>query len=260
MDAGHRNLDQTGQHYMIDKKLIRFIVDSSELKKNDLVLEIGYGHGALTRELIKDANVIAVDIEKRELGISSDRLKLIEGNILELFDELSADYRFNKIVANIPYNISEPLFVKLFKKDFELCVLTIGENFAKILEGKDTRLGILADKLFVINRLCKAPKKSFKPQPKVASTVISLTKIPSDMLSQVGKIYRDLLFLDDKKLKNALEKIIDNESSLKSYTKKQIAELIIKHKMKETCEKKIYELSNKEFVEFDKFLEKIVDG
>ncbi len=49
---GH-NLDQTGQHYMIDKSLISFIVKHADIKPSDIVLEIGYGKGALTKELVK---------------------------------------------------------------------------------------------------------------------------------------------------------------------------------------------------------------
>jgi len=256
-DSADHNLDQTGQHYMIDKKLVRFIVDSAVLKADDVVLEIGYGHGALTKELIKKSNVIAIDIEKRELNLRSDKLELLQGNILELYDAIKADYKFNKIVANIPYNISEPLFRKLFKTDFELCILTIGENFADLLKRKDNRIGMLADALLQINILCMVPKKAFRPQPKIQSAVVSITKKHAGMLDDVGKIFRDLLYLDDKKLKNALEKIIDNESSLKNYTKKQLSEIIIKHKMEKTCAKKFYELKNEEFLEFEKFLKKI---
>jgi 16S rRNA (adenine1518-N6/adenine1519-N6)-dimethyltransferase len=253
--SAQRNLDQSGQHFMIDKKMIKFIVDSAELKAKDVVLEIGYGKGVLTRELIKKSNVIAIDIEENELGIDSDKLALIKGNILEEFDELKIKYDFNKIVANIPYNISEPLFRKLFKNHFDLAILTIGKNFAEILTKKDNRLGMIADKLLSIKILRSVPKKAFHPQPRVGSMLISVSKIID--LDDAGKIYRDLLFLDNKRIKNAFEKIIQNESSMRKITKKALKALIKNNSMEEICSKKLYELDNKEFLMLDRFINSI---
>ena len=130
-----RNLDQTGQHYMIDAVLIRFIVNSAELEKDDVVLEIGYGKGALTKELAKKCRVIAIDIENNVFDAKN--VTFVEGNILTMFNSLYEKYSFNKIVANIPYNISEPLMKLIFKKhqELDLIVLTIGQNFANLSTG-----------------------------------------------------------------------------------------------------------------------------
>ncbi len=93
---------------MIDKKLIEFIVDSADLKKTDVVLEIGYGKGALTKSLVKKCKVVAVDIEENDLDFIDYKLTIVHSNILDNFEELNKKYHFNKIVSNIPYNISEP--------------------------------------------------------------------------------------------------------------------------------------------------------
>ena len=255
---GRKNLDQTGQHYMIDKRIIRFIIKSADIKKTDIVLEIGYGKGALTSELVKKCSVIAIDKFQAQLDFDSDNLFLIQGNILEKFQDIKAQYEFNKIVANIPYNISEPLIKLLFKHHFDMAVMTLGENFSDILISKDNRVGIIADKLFKIKVLCDVPKRAFKPQPKILSRVVMIKKIPNDKLDDLGKIYRGLLFLDNKKIKNALEKIAENESSMKGLTKNILRSLIKKDFLDIVFSKKLYELNNKEFLLLDKFLRKIV--
>jgi 16S rRNA (adenine1518-N6/adenine1519-N6)-dimethyltransferase len=234
-----RNLDQTGQHYMIDRSLIDFIVNSAELEKDDVVLEIGYGKGFLTRPLSKKCQIIAIDIE--EIKIDVKNVVFIHGNILDLFDELYEKYRFNKIVANIPYNISEPLMKLLFKHlEIESVVLTLGKSFADILMKTDNRIGALSSTLYDVDLLRVVKPKSFSPHPRVDSAVIKLEP-KTDALS---KLYSQLVLLDDKKLKNAMESI------LKDKTKRQVKELTV-HPL---FNKKLYELNNKEFSELDEWL------
>ncbi len=239
------NLDQTGQHYMIDKSLIAFIIENSELVKEDVVLEIGYGKGALTRELAKKCKVIAIDIEEYKIDIKNTTF--VTGNILKLFNELYDKYKFNKIVANIPYNISEPLMKLIFKKhsEIELILLTVGQNFANILQETNNRLGIITNKLYEFEIIKTVKPKSFNPPPKVNSSVIQL--IPK--YDSFSDLYVHLILLDDKLLKNALEAIITTK------TKKEIKTLTTA----KMFEKKLYELNNSEFMELDLFLEDLIE-
>jgi len=248
--SGHRNLDQTGQHYMIDKRLIKFIVDEAALSSTDIVLEIGSGHGELTRALVRKCHVIAIDIE-HGLEFISPRLKILKGNILDHIDDIS----FTKIVSNIPYNISEPLFRKLFRKDFDLCILTMGENFAELLTHNKSRIGILANHFYDIEILKIIKPKSFFPQPRIDSCIVRIEPKSLDDLDKLGAIYKELLILDDKKIKNALEKILGEIHNL---SKRTLKGHIISHNIESIVEKKIYQLSNKEFLELDGFLKKIV--
>jgi benzoyl-CoA reductase/2-hydroxyglutaryl-CoA dehydratase subunit BcrC/BadD/HgdB len=73
-------------------------------------------------------------------------------------------------------------------------------------------------------------------------------------LDKLGALYKELLMLDNKKLKNALEKIIGKHIKL---TKKSLNDAIKSHKMENIFEKRIYQLSNEEFVGLDGFLKKI---
>ncbi|HYD03827.1 MAG TPA: rRNA adenine N-6-methyltransferase family protein [Alphaproteobacteria bacterium] len=229
------NLDKTGQHYMVDSELVKFIVKSALLNEKDVVLEIGYGTGVLTRVLAKKCKVIGIDIEGK-----SDEIKnstFVDGNILDKYWELKEKYKFNKIVSNIPYNISEPLMKEIFKDDLDLVVLTVGSKFAKIISSTDNRIGIMASDIFDVQVLKSVNPSSFNPRPKVDSSVVRLVpKRPED------SVYKKLVRYDDLKLRNAFIKIFTDK------TKNQIKEFT----QSKIFDKKLYELSNKEFVELDK--------
>lgn len=235
------NLDQFGQHYMIDKKLIKYIVDEAMLLPGDIVLEIGSGHGELTKELAKKCKVIAVDIEDNQ--VSGKNIIFVKGNILNLFFKLYEKYNFNKIVANIPYNISEPFMKLLFKVNVELVLFTVGKNFSEILTSKNTRIGILVNELYDVEILKDISPKSFRPMPRVDSALVLLERRDIDIVNKPAVIYKELVMLEDKKLKNALLKIL---SGTKKDLKKKLDDKLF--------EKKLYQLSNIEFMRLDEML------
>ena len=242
--SDHPNLDQSGQHYIIDKKLIKYIVDEAMLLPDDVVLEIGYGHGELTKELARRCKVIAVDIVKADLVHKN--ITTVNGNILDIFPALFKKYGFNKIVSNIPYNISEPLMRQIFKVDIESVLLTVGKNFSEILTKEDNRIGIIANKLYDIELLSVVKPKSFHPMPRTDSAIIMMRQKDADTVPKASAIYKELVLLDDKKLKNCFEKIL-------TIDKRKIKQLTTS----EIFNKKLYALTNKEFTELDTFIEKL---
>jgi 16S rRNA A1518/A1519 N6-dimethyltransferase RsmA/KsgA/DIM1 with predicted DNA glycosylase/AP lyase activity len=130
----------------------------------------------------------------------------------------------------------------IFKKhkELELVVLTVGKNFSNLITGSDTRMGLIANQLYDIEQLRTIKPKSFSPPPRVDSEVI-LLEPKHDALSE---LYSQLVMLDDRKLKNAFEKILANK------TKRQVKEITV-HPL---FDKKLYELSNREFLELDAVL------
>lgn len=240
------NLDKTGKHYMVDKKLLNYIVDEAMLLPNDVVLEIGCGHGELTYLIAKKCKVIAVDIDDN--GVSGKNIVFVKGNILKLFLDLYKKYGFNKIVANIPYNISEPLMKLIFKVNLELIILTVGENFYKILSSRNNRLGIITNELYDVELLKYIMPKSFMPQPKVKSALIILKQKDIDIVDKPAVIYKELVVLENKKLKNTLINLSDgNKKDLK---KKFNSNLF---------DKKLYQLTNEEFIKLDVFLRSFLE-
>lgn len=137
-----------GQHFLIQKNIVKKIVDVTGLRKNDVVLEVGPGKGILTEHLLsRTSQVIAVEKDKRLCDflnnkfsneIKEGELVLIEGDILKskILNLKSQNYNSKseiqnlkqaqkielpknyKIVANIPYYITSR-FLKIFLEEAE---------------------------------------------------------------------------------------------------------------------------------------------
>lgn len=108
-----------GQNFLIDSNIANKFIIEANLSRDDTVLEIGPGLGALTELLVKKAKkVYAVDIESKFCTFLSEKfsncknLEIIHGDILEI--ELPPDH--NKVISNIPYSITGPLLEKVFYK------------------------------------------------------------------------------------------------------------------------------------------------
>tara|TARA_Y100000310_G_C20680077_1_gene815399 strand:- start:2331 stop:3071 length:741 start_codon:yes stop_codon:yes gene_type:complete len=227
------------QHFLINQEVLKRIIKESKLKKKDIVLEIGPGKGILTKELVKKSNVIAVEIDE-DLKLELDNLELIHDNILEIIDDLE----FNKIISNIPYSISEPLFKKMIKLDFELAILTVGTKFYEILTDEKSKWNLIGNIFFDIEKISDVSRDSFEPKPKTDSVILKFKKRKTK-LSNFEKIIKEIVLQDDKKLKNALMYALVRVEGL---TKKQAKEIIFDYKLPQSIfEKNVDYLSNKQF-------------
>ncbi len=115
-----------GQNFIKDENLINKIVDSAEISKDSLVIEIGPGMGALTTKILnkcKQGIIYEIDIELKEY--LEDKLNkynnyelifedFLETNVKNKLKEF--DYKELLIVANLPYYISTPIIMKLLEK------------------------------------------------------------------------------------------------------------------------------------------------
>ena len=102
-----------GQNYLIDDFKRKKIIEFAKLTKEDTVLEIGPGIGTLTIELAKKAGkVIAIEQDTTIFNILKKRLEKEQIDNVELIngDAVKVDFpEFNKIVSNLPYQISSPI-------------------------------------------------------------------------------------------------------------------------------------------------------
>ena len=219
------------QHFMIDNELINRIINYANISEDDIILEIGPGTGNLTKELKKKTNNLIL-VEKDET--LADKLKdynIIKGNILNEISKI----KFTKIVANIPYDICEPLLNKLIKLNFKLAILTVPKKFSLKIKSNKTVLGLIMPLFFKIDLLEEVPESAFDPKPKVKSAIIKL--IPLNKKSIIQEIYLQ----QDKKLKNALIKSIKRI--------KKISNKDIKSPELNFLDKKVYTLNQKEWKE-----------
>lgn len=199
------------QHFLTDETIISRQIEYSNLKKDDVILEIGPGLGALTKKISEHAKVIAIEIDSKFI----ETLKLIENVTVINEDIMNVDLqalKYNKVISNIPYHISSDITFKLLNTDFEYAVLMYQKEFAERMAAqpgtkKYSRLSVMTQ----INADCKIleyiPKESFSPVPKVDSCLISLKPKKSTYnvnMNIFDNVVRAIFMHKRKTIKNAL--------------------------------------------------------
>jgi 16S rRNA (adenine1518-N6/adenine1519-N6)-dimethyltransferase len=187
------------QHWLNSDRILEQIITAARLTATDNILEIGPGTGILTRRLLPEVNsLIAVEIDRdlcqkltRNLGNTTNFL-LLEADILnlDLAQILQTQTKFkypNKVVANIPYNITGLILEKLLgsisqpiSRKYDSIVLLIQKEVGdRIIASPSTKAyGALSVRMQYLARcelICHVPPKAFYPPPKVASTVVRLS-------------------------------------------------------------------------------------
>jgi len=188
---------QFAQHWLKSEKALSQIIAAAQLTKEDRVLEIGPGTGILTRRLLPLTQaVVAVEIDRdlcerlvKQLG-SAKNFLLLQGDILSL--DLAAQLtnpsfqKLNKVVANIPYNITGPILEKLLgtiarpaTERFDSIVLLVQKEVAERLYAQPGSkafgaLSVRVQYLAHCELICVVPAGSFYPPPKVDSAVVRL--------------------------------------------------------------------------------------
>ncbi len=178
---------QAGQNFLIDKNVLNKIIQTANLKKDDIVLEIGPGFGILTQELVKRVKkVIAVELDKR-MAISLkakfknfSNLEIIQNDILKVQDiKCKIQNNKYKIVANIPYNITSAILRKFLSEEPKPCemVLLIQKEVAKRIIAKPKEMSLLSVSTQFYGQpkiVSIVSKNSFWPKPKVDSAIIKI--------------------------------------------------------------------------------------
>lgn len=219
-----------GQNYLIDKNKRDQIIDFGNVTKEDIILEIGSGIGTLTIELAKKAKkVIAIEQDEKICKILAKRLKNERIDNVELIndDALKVEFpQFNKIISNLPYQISSPITFKFLDYDFDLAVLMYQKEFAERMNGdvgskNYSRLSAMLYFKCEVEKLTDVSCESFIPKPKIDSTVVKLTpkelSLTDDEFKTYSKFTKALFQHRNKKIKNAL---IDSRHIISNIDKK----------------------------------------
>ena len=186
-----------GQNFLVNEQVIENIVNSSNISKNDLVIEIGPGLGSLTKYLLdKAGKVICIELDKKMIEILNDRfslydnLEIINDDILKVNlnqlikkEKNDGEIKKAKIVANLPYYITTPIIMKLLedKIDIESITVMIQKEVADrlIANPGDKYAGAITYTVYYYcetEKIVEVENNSFIPQPEVTSEVVSLKR------------------------------------------------------------------------------------
>ncbi|BAZ08030.1 16S rRNA (adenine(1518)-N(6)/adenine(1519)-N(6))-dimethyltransferase RsmA [Calothrix sp. NIES-3974] len=227
------------QHWLRSDKALAEIITAAGCSTNDWILEIGPGTGVLTRCLLPLVEkLIAVEIDRglvkclQKEFTNKDNFLVVEGDFLEI--DLDAFYqgvgirkRVNKVVANIPYNITGPIIEKLLGRisspnpyPYETIVLLVQKEVAERLVAKPGTktfgaLTVRVQYLAECEYISTVPAKAFYPAPKVDSAVVRLKPRQLQVVADDPKWLESLVKLGfsakRKMLRNNLKSQVDGE-------------------------------------------------
>lgn len=216
-----RTLRSLGQHFLVDRGIVRRIVAAASVEPGDVVLEVGPGRGILTDALLEaGARVTALELDRGLHELLAERYRDEPRVTLHHVDALRFDpgrlgERY-KVVANLPYQVTTPLLFHLLEarpSPTELVVMIQKEVALRLLAAPGTReygvltLGVRA-RAGVSMCFTVAPG-AFRPPPKVHSAVVRITPlepppVEPHTLEPFMRVVRAALGTRRKTLRNAL--------------------------------------------------------
>lgn len=194
-----------GQNFLVNKKTAEAIVRSGQVSENDTILEVGVGLGALTQPLAERVKkVIGLEIDSglirfhQEEGDLPENVTLIHQDVLKAdFEELAKQCGGPlKIMANLPYSISNPFIFKLIENRQYVSTATImlqkevADRLMAVPNTKDYGVpSVLLQSCASIKKLLTLKPGEFHPRPKIDSVVIRIDFSTQALENADGKPY-----------------------------------------------------------------------
>ena len=184
-----------GQNFLINSEVVEKIINSSEITKEDMVIEIGPGLGTLTKYLLEKAGkVLCIELDSKMVKILNDRFSkydnfeiinadVLKINLNEIINENKRQEKIKKVkvVANLPYYITTPIIMKLLEERLDIEGITVmiqkevADRLIEIPGGKNT--GAITYTVYYYcesEKIMEVPNSSFIPEPEVTSEVIKM--------------------------------------------------------------------------------------
>ncbi len=191
-----------GQNFLTDPRIINRIVDELNPGLDETILEIGPGRGALTEKLIERAGrLVAIEFDRGLIPLLREKFgghanfHLVERDALvtDFCTEISPA-QTARVVANLPYNISTAILQRLIEQRDcvrEMVLMLQREVVERITAAPGSKergyLSVLVEAYTDAERLFDVAPGSFRPAPKVWSTVVRLRfspKLPVDVTDE----------------------------------------------------------------------------
>ena len=225
-----------GQHFLIDVVSIERIVEAAQIEKEDLVVEIGPGRGALTGLLVEQAEqVVAIEVDGELCDLLSDRfgsqLKIVSDDVRRVnLSVLVEMFQKEKVVlvGNLPYHITGALIRQITdaQRLWKRAVITVQREVGQrmIAPPGSKRYGVLSvvtQVRCVAKRLFDLPPAHFYPPPKVHSSALMLDFEANSAYDIVDErrlfgVVRAAFQQRRKMVRNALAGVVDDEILMKA--------------------------------------------
>jgi len=224
--AKHRARKRFGQHFLADPGVIDAIIRAVHPTKDDVIVEIGPGQGAITDALARSAGHLhAIELDRdlvarlrQQYGGNPD-VTVHEADALQ-FDFSTLGDRI-RVVGNLPYNISTPLLFHLLKfrdQILDMHFMLQKEVVNRMAAGPGSkaygRLGIMLGCHLNIESLFDVPPEAFDPPPEVTSSIVRLDPLPPGAFeindeAGLSTLVATAFMQRRKTLRNSLKKLVE---------------------------------------------------
>ncbi|OIN97297.1 MAG: ribosomal RNA small subunit methyltransferase A [Deltaproteobacteria bacterium CG1_02_45_11] len=230
---------QLGQNFLSDPSTAEMIVARSGIMREDVVLEIGAGLGALTIPLARTAHKVygvetdhqLINLLKTELLASNlSNVVLMEKNILQVDIEMLAEKIGCKIIVagNLPYNISSQIVIQLIQSRHAVsrAILMFQKELAQRITaqpgGKDYgRLSVMLQYCAEIKKLADVKAALFFPKPKVDSEILEI-KFKNTFKCDEALLFQTIKAAFSKRRKTLKNALAESELHLDAKTALQV--------------------------------------
>ncbi|MDP7194161.1 MAG: 16S rRNA (adenine(1518)-N(6)/adenine(1519)-N(6))-dimethyltransferase RsmA [Dehalococcoidia bacterium] len=226
-----------GQHFLKDENIKDKIIKESDIHFDDVVLEIGPGHQALTKDLIKcSEKFFGLEIDKeisrklQRLYSSNKSVKILNEDA-RYFNPASLDLKDMKyiLVGNLPYYSANFIVRKFLESSIrpKKLIIMVQKEVAESMSaeiGKMKLLSVTTQFFGDVIKLFDVFPNSFSPPPKVISSVVKI-KVREKLSYNVDSIDNFFTFVKAG-FKSPRKKIHNSLSLGLSVEKERIIELL----------------------------------
>ncbi len=238
-----------GQNFLVDQNYVGKIISALNPQKEETIIEIGAGRGALTEKLVESgANVIAIELERNMISVlkekfaESENFQLIEDDALKIdYSKFQiSNFKFQiKLAANLPFNVSTAILQKLIdqREVFSEMILMFQREVVERITaeaGNKERgfLSVLVQNYLDVEKLFDVPPNAFRPAPKVWSAVVKLqpkneaaigikdTELFREIVSSGFRQKRKTIFNNLRNCDFALLQMFENKGGIKNILEK----------------------------------------
>lgn len=222
----HTARKRFGQNFLIDTQIINRIIALIAPQKNDNLLEIGAGQGAITLPLLEKVEQLHIIEIDRDLisalqALKKHNLTLHQGDILKFdLNTLPSPLR---VVGNLPYNISSAILLHFLahRDKIKDMIFMLQKEVVERITAKHGnkiygRLSVILQAFFEVELVFIVPPESFNPVPKVNSAMVYLKPLKTpltDNASLLEKIVKAAFSQRRKTLKNCLKSLLTQQQT-----------------------------------------------
>ena len=226
-EIGVSPVKSLGQNFLHDRNLAKWVVDHAKISREDFIVEIGPGLGALTElALAKGARLLAIEKDKRLVKFlrekfQGDPLEIAHGDALEFDTRILFTRSKVKLLANLPYYISSQLLIKFleYPSPISLWLLMLQKELARRLGAAPATsdygaLTLLVQLHYRVEYLRTVPASVFLPKPEVDSALVRIVpRDPRELPACNYRVFEELVRRGFSQRRKQLGKLIRENTS-----------------------------------------------